>query len=308
MRALITGATGFVGRALLQQIEEPIVLSRDAGQARDALGDVEAYTWDPSSGTPPAESFRGVEAVFHLAGESVGQGRWTAKKKRRIHDSRSVGTANLVRGLDSLAQRPAVLVSASAIGYYGPRGDEILDETAPPGGDFLSRVCLDWEQAAYAARASGVRVVHPRIGIVLGRGGGALAKMLTPFKFGLGGRLASGRQWMSWVHLDDLVRLMLHAVRHPIEGPLNAVAPHPVTNREFTQTLATVLSRPALLPAPALALRVLLGQFAEVLLASQRVVPRVAEQTGFHFLYPELPAALDDAVHGPSHQPARHQQ
>ncbi|MEX2120296.1 MAG: TIGR01777 family oxidoreductase [Pirellulales bacterium] len=301
MRALITGATGFVGRALLTHIEQPVVLSRDARQARAVLGDVEIHAWDPGSGPPPAESFQGVEAVFHLAGESVGQGRWTANKKRRIHESRSLGTTNLVRGIASLAQRPPVLVSASAIGYYGPRGDEILDETALPGGDFLSQVCIDWENAASVARASGVRVVNPRIGIVLGRGGGALAKMLTPFKFGLGGRLASGRQWMSWVHLDDLVGLMLHAVRHPIEGPLNAVAPHSVTNREFTQTLAMVLSRPALLPVPALALRVLLGEFAEALLASQRVVPRVAEQTGFHFFFPELGAALEDAVQSLGH-------
>ncbi|HEV7225776.1 MAG TPA: TIGR01777 family oxidoreductase [Pirellulales bacterium] len=293
MRALITGATGFVGSRLLKQIDEPVVLSRNPESAGKALGGVEAYAWDLMSGPPPAEAFRGVEAVFHLAGEPVAEGRWNADKKRRIMDSRKIGTANLVQGIERLAERPAVLVSASAVGYYGSRGDEILDESAAPASDFLAEVCIEWERAAERATTLGVRVVNPRIGIVLGAGGGALGKMLLPFKLGLGGRLASGKQWMPWIHRDDLVGLFLHAAsHHDLRGPMNAVAPNPVTNREFTRTLAGAVHRPAIFPAPGPMLKLLVGEFAEVLLASQRVVPRVAERSSYRFQYPELAGAL----------------
>jgi len=298
MRALISGATGFIGRRLVNAIDQPVVLSRNPASARRALGDAEAFGWDMLAGPPPPEALAGVEAVFHLAGEPVAEGRWNDDKKRRIRDSRTIGTANLVRGLEAAKPRPRVLVCASAIGYYGSRGDEILDEASSPGDDFLAQVCRDWEAAAAAAQQFGIRVVNLRIGIVLGPDGGALGKMLLPFKLGLGGRLASGRQWMSWIHVDDVVGLMLYAAQHEdVAGPINAVAPAPVTNRDFTRTLAGVLHRPALFPAPAFALRLAVGGFAEVLLGSQRVLPRAAQRSGYPFQYSELAAALKAIVH-----------
>jgi uncharacterized protein (TIGR01777 family) len=224
----------------------------------------------------------------------VAEGRWTASKKQRIHDSRTIGTANLVCALRQATERPRVLVCASAIGYYGYRGDELLDESSAPGDDFLARVCRDWEAAANEARGLGIRVVNLRIGIVLGRGGGALAKMLVPFKLGLGGRLGNGRQWMSWIHVDDVIGLSLHAAqRDEISGPINAVSPAAVTNRDFTRALATALHRPAVFPVPGAALKVAVGAFAEVLLGSQRVVPQVALRSGYQFRYTELGAALE---------------
>ena len=298
MRALITGATGFIGRRLLEQVDEPVVLSRDPASAKQKLGKIEAFAWDLMSGSPPAEAFRDVSAVFHLAGEPVAEGRWNADKKRRIMDSRKVGTANLVKGLEQLSRRPPVLVSGSAVGYYGSRGDEVLDESSPPGDDFLAEVCKEWEQASQRATSFGMRVVNPRIGIVLGAGGGALSKMLLPFKLGLGGRLASGAQWMPWIHLDDLVGLFLHAAMHPeVSGPMNAVAPNPVTNREFTRVLAAAVHRPAIFPVPGAMLKLAVGEFAQVLLASQRVVPRVAERTGYQFRFPELSGAFQAILH-----------
>ncbi len=298
MRALVTGATGFLGRRLVKRLGRPVVLSRDPGLVRRVLGeDVEAFRWDPQGGPAPVEALRDVDTVFHLAGEPIAEGRWSAAKKDRIKDSRVLGTRNLVTAIESLSPRPRVLVSASAVGYYGDRGDETLDESAAPGGDFLAEVCQSWEAEANRASTLGVRVVTPRNGIVLDRAGGALAKMLTPFKLGLGGRLGSGRQWMPWIHLDDLIGMLLHAVeKNEISGAMNAVGPAPVTNREFTRTLASVLERPAIFPVPAPALRLAFGELASVLLGSQRVVPRVAEKTGYHFLFPDLVSALRAAL------------
>lgn len=297
MRALVTGATGFVGRRLIESLKEPVVLSRDPGRARAELPRIEAHYWDPAAGLPPSEAFAGVDAIFHLAGEPVGEGRWSAEKKRRIRDSRVVGTQNLVSAIGQLADKPPVLVSASAIGFYGSRGDEVLDETSSPGSDFLAQVCREWEAATAAAEKHGVRAVSARFGIVLGQGG-ALAKMLLPFKLGLGGRLGSGRQWMSWIHLDDVVGILLHAAQHSdLRGPVNTVAPTPVTNRDFTASLARVLHRPAIFPVPALALRLAVGGFSEVLLGSQRVVPRVAERSAYAFQYTDLDRALAAAIH-----------
>ncbi len=299
MRTLVTGATGFVGKRLLEQLDRPVVLSRNVDQARRALPGATVFPWDPMRGPPPKEAFDGVEAVVHLAGDPVAEGRWNDAKKKRIRDSRTIGTQNLVAGIRSAAKPPAVLVSASAVGYYGNRGDEVLDERAQPTHDFLADVCVEWEAAAHEAESLGVRVVNPRIGIVLGPGGGALSKMLLPFKLGMGGRLGDGRQWMPWVHLDDLVQLILYAVRTPgLRGPVNAVAPNPVTNRDFTAILAKVLHRPAIFPVPAFGLRLAVGEFADILLASQRVVPRAAEQAGFTFRYPELQPALEAILRG----------
>ena len=298
MKALVTGATGFIGRRLLPRLKWPAALTRDPERAGTALANVEIHRWEPEAGPPPTDAFRGVDTVFHLAGESVAAGRWSAARKQRIRDSRVLGTRHLVAALAALKERPAVLVSASAIGYYGDRGDEALDEDALPGNDFLAGVCKDWEAEANRAAELGIRVVTPRIGIVLGKGGGALEKMLTPFRLGLGGRLGSGRQWMSWIHIDDLIALLLYAGPRHISGPMNAVAPNPVTNREFTRELAGALHRPAIFPVPEFALKLAFGEMAGVLLASQRVVPAVAQRTGYRFQYPELADALREIVAG----------
>ncbi len=299
MRALITGATGLVGKHLLGRIEDAVVLSRNPDEARRRLGKVEAHAWNPERGPAPAEAVRGVEAVFNLAGEPVFEGRWTDEKKRRIRDSRVVGTRNLVSALAAMENesRPKVLVSASAVGYYGDRGDEELNERSTVGDGFLAEVCVDWEREAMAAAQLGIRVVCVRIGIVLAPDGGALAAMLTPFRMGIGGRLGSGRQWMPWVHIKDLAGMMLHASRNDsIRGPMNAVAPHPVINVDFTSALAHAVHRPALLPMPRIALRLALGESSDILIASQRVFPRVAEQSGYGFEHPDLAGALDDVM------------
>ena len=299
MKALVTGATGFVGPRLLRLLDRPVVVTRNPDRARAVVGHLaeRILRWDPLEGPPPAEAFDGVEAVLHLAGESVAEGRWTAAQKNRIRDSRVVGTRHLVQGIAQAARKPAVLVSASAVGYYGDRGDEELTESARPADDFLAQVCVAWEQEALAAEKAGVRVVTARTGIVLGAGGGALAKMLTPFKLGGGGPLGNGRQWMPWIHVADLARLYVHAAETTgIRGPMNAVAPNPVRNLEFTKALGRALHRPAFIPAPYFGLRLLFGEFAQVLFASQRVIPRVALDTGFTFQYPEIAAALREIL------------
>ena len=297
MRALVTGATGFIGRRLVRSLERPVVLTRKPDPAKKLLGDVEAICWEPESGPPTRQAFKGVDTVFHLAGEPVAEGRWSSAKKDRIRDSRVLGTHNLVTALESLQERPRVLVCASAVGIYGSRGDEFLDETSKPGEDYLAEVCQAWEEEARAADPLGIRVVAVRIGIVLGPGGGALQKMLLPFKLGLGGRLGSGRHWMPWVHLEDVIGLLHHAAAtNEIAGAMNAVSPAPVTNSEFTRTLAAALHRPAVFPAPEFALRFALGEVTSVLLASQRVLPKVAEKTGFQFRYPALEGALRASI------------
>ena len=297
MRTLITGATGLVGKHLVGRLEDVVVVSRNADEARRRLGKVEAHAWNPEAGPAPADAIRGVEVVFNLLGEPVFEGRWTDEKKRRIHDSRVVGTRNLVSAIEASESRPKVLVSASAVGYYGDRGDEQLDESSRKGDGFLADVCAEWEREAMAAEKLGVRVVCVRVGVVLAPHGGALATMLTPFRMGVGGRLGSGRQWMPWVHIKDLVGVMLHASRNDaIRGPINGVAPHPVTNVDFTRTLAKAVHRPALLPVPRIALRLALGEVSDILLASQRVFPKVAEQSGYVFEHPDLADALDDVM------------
>jgi uncharacterized protein (TIGR01777 family) len=296
MRALVTGATGFVGKRLLARLDKPVVLSRNAAKAEKSLAKfgVKAYSWDPQERPAPAEAFDGIDAIFHLAGDPVAEGRWTAAKKERIRESRVLGTRNLVTTLRALTKRPKVLVSASAVGIYGSRGDEQLDEKSPPATDYLAEVCSAWEREAAAARELGMRVVPVRVGIVLGQKGGALGKMLTPFKLGLGSPLGSGKQYMPWIHIDDLVGIMLHAAKSDaINEPLNGAAPHPVTNREFTKTLGHVLGRPTFFPpVPGFVLRAALGEFANVLLASQRVYPKATLATGYHFQFAELEMAL----------------
>jgi uncharacterized protein (TIGR01777 family) len=297
MKALITGATGLIGRELLCHLPDAILLSRDPAQAQRRLGHTRVVGWEPEAGPVSAEALHGVEAVFHLAGDPVAEGRWTEEKKRRIRDSRVLGTRNLVSGLAAMKRKPAVLVSASAVGYYGDRGDEELVESAPAGAGFLPEVCEAWEREALAAEALGVRVVCMRIGIVLARGGGALARMWTPFKLGAGAQLGAGRQWMPWIHVDDIVGLMHFASHIPeVRGPMNAVAPGPVTNAEFTRALGHALRRPALLRAPEAALRIAFGEMSRIMLASQRVLPAVALRSGYRFKYPALGHALDAIV------------
>ena len=274
MKVAITGASGFIGRAVSERLR---------GSGHRVIPVSLRATLNP-------EVFAGCQAVVHLAGEPVAQ-RWTAAARQRILNSRVEGTRSLVAALRH--QPPAVLVSASAIGYYGSRGDEILTESSPAGSGFLAQVALGWEQEAGAAETSGVRVVTPRIGVVLGRGGGALAQMTTPFRLGVGGRLGSGQQWMSWIALDDLVSLVEFAVTNTaLRGPVNAVAPNPVTNAGFTRELAAALRRPAIFPVPELALKLLFGDMSQVLLGSQRVLPEAAMRAGFRFRFTEAGEAL----------------
>jgi uncharacterized protein (TIGR01777 family) len=294
MRVLVTGASGLIGTALVQSLRrdghEAITLVRRSPQGAGEL------QWNPA--VTDAQPFEGADAVVHLAGESIAGGRWTEERKKKIVESRLVGTQNLAESIAKVTRRPAVLVSASAIGYYGDRGDEVLTESSSSGSGFLAQVARGWEAATEPAARAGVRVVAPRIGVVLAGQGGALPKMALPFKFGLGGRVGSGKQWMSWITLDDLVRLLVYAVTNElIRGPVNAVSPQSVTNAEFTRTLARVLHRPAIFPAPAFAVRLVLGEMAdELLLASQRVEPKVAMESGFRFQYPQLETALGHAL------------
>ena len=290
----LTGGTGFIGRRLLDHLRaaghEVRILCRSPKTGIPP--EVELFLWDAMEADPPLESLEGAGAVVHLAGETVAQ-RWSPEIKRRIRASRVEGTRRLVDALARLERKPAVLVSASATGYYGDRGDEELTEDAAPGSGFLADVCREWEAEARKAAELGIRVVTPRIGMVLGPDGGALAQMVPPFKMFLGGQLGSGRQWMSWIHIEDMVRALAFAVENAgLEGPVNAVAPNPVRNSQFTRMLARTLRRPALFTVPERGLRLLYGDMAEILLASQRVLPRALEKAGFIFRFPELGPAL----------------
>jgi hypothetical protein len=293
MKIAISGASGFIGRKLVERLaadgHSVHALSRHAGAYMPA--GVQVFPWDPAAGEPPERSLQDVDAVIHLAGEPVAQ-RWNAAVKARIRNSRVAGTANLVSAMARLPRKPEVLVCSSAIGYYGSRGDEILTEDSAQGDDFLAEVCASWEWSAALAGALGVRVASIRTGHVLHSRGGLLRRILPAFRAGLGGRLGNGRQWTSWIHLEDLVGLFQFALAKPVSGALNGVAPHPVTNAEFTHALALAVHRPAIIPVPKLALRVLFGEMAEVILGSQRVMPERALAAGFAFRYPELAPAL----------------
>jgi len=274
MNVVITGASGFIGRELSKRLAAAGHVVRPVSLR----------------GTLAAGALAGANAVINLAGEPVAQ-RWTTSARDKILRSRVEGTKALVAAMR--AQPPQVLINASAVGYYGSRGDEILIESAPPAQDFLGRVALAWEEAAQAAEPLGVRVARIRIGVVLGKGGGALSKMLLPFRLGVGGRLGNGKQWMSWIHIDDLMELITFLMREStVRGVFNATSPFPVTNREFTQALAEALHRPAIIPVPAFALRWALGEMAEVVLGSQRAIPDAAQRAGFVFEHPDIFTAL----------------
>jgi uncharacterized protein len=293
MIVAITGSSGLVGSALCHALEGDGHLVRPVVR-RAARAEKNEIRWDPEAGTIDAAEFATVDAVVHLAGENIAARRWTTRFKLRILDSRVRGTELLCKTLAGLSSKPTVLVSASAIGYYGSRGEELLDESAAAGQDFLADVCRQWEAATHPARDADIRVVNLRIGFVLSKGGGGLAKMLTPFRLGLGGVIGNGGQYMSWIALDDLVRAIQFAVSAAaLAGPANAVAPAPVTNREFTKTLGHVLGRPTIFPMPAFAARLAFGEMAnELLLASARVQPRALANAGFHFEYAQLEPAL----------------
>ncbi len=296
MRVAVTGATGLIGRRLATALGERgnqlVILSRRASSAAGVASGAQVVEWDPLSG--PAPGLSGVDAVAHLAGEPVSQ-RWTAGVKDRIRRSRVLGTANLVAGLAAADPRPAVLVSTSASGFYGDQGASPLEESAAPGprDDFLASVCIDWEDAAEQAAELGVRVAIVRNGVVLDRGGGALAKMLPAFKLGLGGPIAGGRQYMPWIAIDDVVGIYLAALDGAAwSGPVNASAPTPATNGQFTRALGRALHRPAFVPVPAFGLRALFGEMSSVLLASQRAVPARTTELGYQFRWGELEPAL----------------
>jgi uncharacterized protein len=306
LRVTVTGATGLIGTALVAELRsrggEVTVLSRNPERARKEL-DVDALHWDPLSEPAPAAALQGRDALVHLAGENVAQ-RWSPSAKRAIRESRALGTHHLVEGLRELdttagsrGSRPAVLVSASAIGYYGARGEEPLDEEAPPGEGYLARVCVEWEEQARAAQDLGLRTVQVRIGVVLDSGGGALAKMLPAFRLGLGGPVAGGRQYVSWIHAQDLLGILLSALERPDwSGPINATAPEPVTNGELSRSLGRALHRPALLPVPGAALRALYGEMAQIVTTGARVLPAKPLVLGYSFRHPHLEEALAAAL------------
>ncbi len=300
MRILVTGSSGLVGSALV-----PFLAARNHEVTRlvrraPKPDSTEVY-WDPDAGRLDSAVVEGFDAAIHLAGTSIAAGRWTAGQKQRILESRVAGTSLLARTLTSLERPPSVMISASAIGYYGDRGDEVLIEESTPGFGFLAEVCRQWEDAARLSACRGIRLVILRIGVVLSSSGGALSRMLPPFRLGLGGRLGTGRQYMSWVALDDLLETVHFALADStLHGPVNAVAPNPVTNSQFTSMLGRVLRRPAFLPIPAATIRVMFGEMGEqLLLASTRVEPARLKAEGFRYQYPELETAMRHAV-GPS--------
>jgi hypothetical protein len=297
VKIVISGASGFVGRRLLKTLAQGghslHVLSRHQGTNLPA--GVGLSSWDPVKGPPPEEALRDADAVIYLSGESVAQ-RWNDDVKRRIRESRITGARNMVQGMAQLSRKPAAFLCASASGYYGSRGDEQLTERSPAGSGFLAEVCVEWEREAMQAEALGVRVALIRTGMALDPRGGALQRLLPPFRMGVGGKLGSGRQWIPWIHLDDLANLYAFAVENQVRGPLNGSAPNPVTNADFTRALAAAVRRPAIMPIPAFAMKLLYGEMAAILFDSQREVPTAAEAAGFRFRFPQLPAAFADLL------------
>jgi uncharacterized protein (TIGR01777 family) len=304
VRVTVTGATGMLGRqlvgALLERSDEVTVLSRDPARAERAFGGrVDAQTWsDPKSDRPPVEALTGRDGIVHLLGEPVAQ-RWTASARQEIRDSRVLSTRNLVAALGELSaeRRPRVLISQSATGYYGPRDDVSVDESEPPGDDFLARICVEWERAAGQATDLGLRVAVTRTGVVLSESGGALEKMLPPFKLGVGGPVAGGRQYVPWIHADDVIGGLLFCLdTEGASGPVNLTASEPVTNKELSKALGRVLGRPALAPVPGLAVKALYGEMAQIVTTGVRAVPRRLQQLGYDFREPELEPALRSAT------------
>jgi uncharacterized protein (TIGR01777 family) len=293
MKILVTGASGLVGSALVPFLESKGHVVLRLVRSGPVPGSAE-IRWEPEKGIESPAQLEGLDGVVHLAGENISEGRWSDEKKARIRDSRVKGTRTLSEALAGLTRPPQTLISASAIGFYGTRGDEVLTEQSASGDNFLAEVCREWELATRPAAEKGIRVVTLRFGVILSTEGGALQKMLTPFKLGVGGRVGDGRQYMSWITLDDVVGAIYYALTNEtLHGPVNAVAPRAVTNLEFTKTLGHVLSRPTLFPAPKFALRIAFGEMADaLLLSSARVEPQRLKESGYSFQYPELEGAL----------------
>ncbi len=306
MRVFVTGGTGLIGPPLIQTLRsrrhEVLLLTRRPGAARTRLGsEAQVVEGDPTREGPWMDAAAGCEAVVNLAGENIFARRWSDDFKRAMRDSRVQATHNVVKVLGrqprTASGEPKVLVNASAVGYYGPHGDEEIDESTPPGRDTLARICVDWEQAARQAEPLGCRVALVRTGVVLDRNAGALAKLLPPFRFGMGGPVGSGQQWMPWIHHADIVGIFALAVEDSAAaGPINGTAPGPVRNQDFGKALGAVLHRPAFLPTPAFGLRLMLGEVADVILEGQRALPRKAESLGYAFRFPTLDAALADIL------------
>ena len=300
MATLLTGGTGFVGRELIKRLEDVVVTSRNAKRAQHKLGNanLKVIEWrDPASEGLQIPSDFKFDSVINMMGESIADGRWSDERKKRIRESRVKGTRHLVDALIELETLPKVMVSASAIGIYGDSGESIVEENHQHGSGFLTDVCQEWEEEANRLTQHGVRVVNLRIGIVLGAEGGAIEKMLPIFRWCLGGNLGSGKQWMAWIHLDDLLAMICWAIENEsVSGPLNATAPNPVRNSELTKALAKAVGRPAFLPAPKFGLRLVLGEFANSLFFSQRVVPAAALAGGFQFQFSDVKSALAEIV------------
>ncbi len=303
MKVLITGATGLIGTRLIKQliadnISEINILTRNPQKTKKTFPlPVNPYAWDPAKGTIDQTAFENVDVVINLAGEGIADSRWDAEKKKRILDSRVNSTSLLIKTIKDLERKPKKLISASAIGFYGDRASEKLDANSPPGNDFLADVCKQWESLALNHNIPELKSHCLRIGFVLAKEGGALTKMLTPFKLGIGGPLGSGKQYMSWIHIQDLVRQFVFLVNNELtESIFNGVSPHPITNKKFTQILAKTLHRPALFPVPKLALKVVLGEMAEVVLAGQRVLPKNFQTHGFKYQFADLNTTLKDIL------------
>lgn len=303
LTVIVTGSSGLVGKALCAALEDAghrVVRWLRPGSKSLGRGSGETRTWDPQAQRYDAELFAGADAVIHLAGENIASGRWTSARKERILRSRVDTTRRIAESMACLSAPPRVLMVASAVGYYGDRGDQELVEHSPPGEGFLAKVCQRWEAAPASASEAGIRVLALRFGMILAPGGGALERMLGPFSWGLGGNLGSGRQFMSWIHLQDVVRAAIFLLTsHESRGAYNLVAPQPLRNREFVSTLGRIMGRPTVLPAPAFALRLALGEMAdELLLASTRAVPARLEEAGFAFQFGEAEAALRQILDG----------
>lgn len=301
MKVLVTGASGRIGKALCGELlgrgDEVVGLTRGPEKAREAEPRIDWHAWEPTLERPDAAAFEGVEGVVNLVGEPINQ-RWTDEAKQRIMDSRKVATHNLVGTIEGLTTKPKVLVSQSAVGYYGNRGDETIDESSTPGDSFDARVCVEWEAAAHEVEAAGVRLAIVRTGQVMETEGGILGELLLPFKLGLGGPLAGGRQWVPWIHLSDEVGILAWALdTESVSGVVNGSAPNPVTNKEWSKALGRALGRPAVLPIPGIAVEVKFGkEFGKIAQGGQKVLPRRTEELGYAFKWPEIDAALRDLV------------